>query len=357
MRSSRIIRSPRWAWIVVAIWLATATASATPSRDVSSAYWTAGGRLISFWDGRQLWIVKADGTHRRPVAEYSVDGVGAASVSPSGRMVAVSGSTSADRGVVVLKRPAGKRIIRRFRLGTARERTDGLGEPAWAPDERALAVQAYMYGRTEREQIFVADLQNGVRSVSPFGSRDDELPAWSPDGRRIAFFTCRDDTLKCDLAVIAPDGSHRRALVRQFEPMTIFDAAKPAWAPNGISIALVARFEHQKAPDQRQRYGIYTVGRDGTKFRRVATTAVIGASWVPIAWSPDGRQLAFSDEGGLWAIDLRTRRKRLLTALGRNREGWRNGNVSWAPSPRILFTYRGDIYTMLPGTRPARILG
>jgi Tol biopolymer transport system component len=50
--------------------------------------------------------------------------------------------------------------------------------------------------------------------------QSDWLPAWSPDGRQIAFVTYRG--MVADLAVVNADGSHLRVLirgVRHFQPV------------------------------------------------------------------------------------------------------------------------------------------
>lgn len=346
----------RWAGIAVTALLLTAAAfAASNTGPVFSAKWTAGGRLVTFQDRRQLWLMNADGTQRRPVASYSEAALGAASVSPNGRIVAISTVTGAgaDRGLLVLKRVAENRTIRRFGLGN--EQTDRLGEPVWAPGQGALALEVFLHGEPKRSHIFVADLNRGARSLSNISSRDDELPAWSPNGRQIAFLSCPKGRDACELAVMGSDGSHRRAALRNIAPFAPERNRRPAWAPNGRAIALVLRDE-RRAPDTPQSYQIHIVRPDTSKSQLVATPAVGAAfSGIGIAWSPDGRRLAFSDPRGVWAVDLATRRKRLITSLGANRK-YGVGAVSWAPSRRILFTHGGDIYATLPGRKPVRIL-
>jgi dipeptidyl aminopeptidase/acylaminoacyl peptidase len=346
--------------MIVALAVTAAAVSAPGSRPLAAdAYWTAGGRLVTFWDGsRQLWMMKADGTHSRPVAPYWVAGSGEASTSPSGRLVAISAvyGRRAVRGQLVVRRPGAKRSTARFRLG--RLPTDGLGEPAWAPAEDALAVEVYLYGATERSHIFVAGRKKGVKDISAASSsRDEESPAWSPNGREIAFLSCaKTGRTGCDVVVTARDGSHRRAVLRNVEPQRFSSASQPAWAPSGRMIALVLR-EKFANPEKPQSYLLHTIRLRASKARLIATTAVTDPFWIPIAWSPDGRRLAFSDPSGLWSVDVATGRKQLLTELGRDPRMWTGKAVSWTPSRRILFTYGGDIYTMLPGRAPTRIPG
>jgi hypothetical protein len=121
-------------------------------------------------------------------------------------------------------------------------------------------------------------------------------------------------------------------------------------------IALVLR-KKVANPEKPQRYLLHTIRLRRSKARLIATTAVADQFWISIAWSPDGRRLAFSDPSGLWSVDVATGRKRLLTELGRDPRNWSSQAVSWIPSRRILFTYGDGIYTMLPGRPPTRIPG
>jgi Tol biopolymer transport system component len=336
-----------------------ALGGASPGRVdyVDYAYWTARGRLVTFWDGNHLWLMRANGTQTRRVAAFPEDGIGASSVSPSGQLVATSTvyGPRADRGLLVVRRVGARSPIARFRLGNLP--TEALSEPAWAPDEKALATEVFVSGATVRSHIFVANLsRRSVRDVSRSTSRDDESPAWSPNGRQVAFLGCGSTRESCDLLLIGRQGSRRRAVLRSIDPQRFSFPATPAWAPDGRTIALVLRTPGAN-PEVPQRYLIETVRLDQRRPRLIATTASTRVFRIPIAWSPDGRELAFSDASGLWAVNVATHKKRLLRSSGRNPDGWAFGAVSWAPSRRILFTHRGDIYTLIPGRRPVKILG
>jgi hypothetical protein len=101
----------------------------------------------------------------------------------------------------------------------------------------------------------LAGIHVGAHHVLPVGY----APAWSPDGRRLAF------VVRGDLWDADADGTHRRLLVRS--------ADQPAWSPNGRRIAFT-------------RGGVvYTVRADGQDERRLAPGA-------HPAWSPDGARIA-----------------------------------------------------------------
>jgi TolB protein len=103
---------------------------------------------------------------------------------------------------------------------------------------------------------------------------EEHDPAWSPDGRRIAF--TRLGAGRTSLWVMQADGTAQRRL---YSADTI---ASPTWSPDGRRIAF-AGFE--RAPVVQ----IYVIPVQGGTPRPVP-----GALGFEPAWSPDGRRLAFA---------------------------------------------------------------
>ncbi|HYX80036.1 MAG TPA: hypothetical protein VE976_05440, partial [Actinomycetota bacterium] len=112
------------------------------------------------------------------------------------------------------------------------------------------------------------------------GAGWDVTPAWSPDGRSIAF-ACHAESHP-DLCLTKQDGSHRIRITKG-RTADLF----PTWSPDGSRIFFI-RILSGDAAD----YGdVYVVNVDGTDLTRITSGQRIG----DYALSPDGSQLIVHD--------------------------------------------------------------
>jgi Tol biopolymer transport system component/DNA-binding winged helix-turn-helix (wHTH) protein len=167
--------------------------------------------------------------------------------------------------------------------------------PTWSPDEQQLAfVQTDDSGC----RIMITNLGGGhAREISPCLSRQEFKMSWSPDGRHLAV-TAGDGRLSSpshiEIIDIA-DGSHRAATE---PPMLHAGDYAPAFSPDGREIAFVRVVSGGIT-------SLCVVHRDRSDSVTVLTED--SADVLGVDWAPSGDKLIFSsDRAGaisIWRID------------------------------------------------------
>jgi Tol biopolymer transport system component len=148
---------------------------------------------------------------------------------------AVSGGTaSSTRWIVFAASPQhGTQPTQLFRVSTTgtglRQITTGIrsaDDPAFSPDGKRVAFTRALSG------LFVMNADGtGLRRLT--GGRDDRYPVWSPNGRSIAFLHPLRNGFR--LYLIKLNGREQHRL--RFAPK---DVGRPSWLPDGKSILVPA---------------------------------------------------------------------------------------------------------------------
>jgi TolB protein len=198
-------------------------------------------------------------------------------------------------------------------------------EPAWSPNGRLIAFASRRDGPSH---IYVMRADGThVRRVTHEKS-DDDGPAWAPDQRRIVFSRERG------LFIVGSAGRPVRSLMRGVGG----EAANAAWSPDGKLIA----YDYRR-PGFSSRE-IWVVGVDGSNARRVTRLGAV--STLP-SWSPDGRRVAFQSNIHGGHVEI--------YSIGRDGRGLRRETRSaidtidpaWSPNGKeIAFSRDGAIWTV-----------
>lgn len=236
--------------------------------------------------------------------------------------------------------------------------------PVWSPDGTKLAFVSNRSEDPDRNQntdIYVMEARKGavVKKLTTWTGYDNS-PAWSPDGKSIAYLrsTASGNFLMYDqpvLAVISQDGGEPTLLSKSLDR----PVRNPTWAKDSKSIGVLVQ-------DDRQTYlGQYAVA-DG-KFTKLATgqkafsnlEAVSGSNWVAMISDPQ-------TPGELYAIESGNPRRlthvhdtflaplELATVEGftsKSKDGTQVSNILFRPAnapagkklPAIFFIHGGPV--------------
>ena len=219
--------------------------------------------------------------------------------------------------------------------------------PAWSPDGKWLAFARSTDGRRSFHVYVMRANGSGVRQLTR--GHFDESPSWSPDGRWIAYAS------EGGIRIVHPNGRGTR-LVRGTGVTTpqysMPYAASPSWTPRG-------RLSFAFHPEVRQDWPA-SCRVAGARCGWVLVSDRNGRNRSPVLrgrdahWSPDGRAIVFTPSNGGVAI---------LT--GGRRHVFGHGYLAnWSPDgSRIVYarmglTMAGDAIWIMNGngSNPHRIL-
>ena len=149
-------------------------------------------------------------------------------------------------------------------------------DPTLSPDGKRMIFIKVLEGH---EQLFVADIDGRNERQITHDATDKEDPAWSPDGRQLAYVLIGP---KNSMHVMNVDGSSDRVVTPPTQ-----SPIHPAWSADGRSILYCT--DDDLHPPQKNSAEIY---RLDLSTGEVATVISGGVNTYPVP-SPDGTKIAF----------------------------------------------------------------
>ena len=247
---------------------------------------------------------------------------------------------------------------------------DGGGinaQAVWSPDGTKIAFSSSRNSTPPVLGSFGGDIwvvnADGSNPIQLTHSSTDGSPAWSADGR-LAFTSFRDHiddhSFTSSIYVMNADGSNQHA-VTTVDTVT-FDT-EPAWSPDGKRIAFIRSDQLQRGAGIDGGFEeIYTVNDDGSNLQQLTVVpdfiATYGVSKDHPTWSPDGTRIAFIESPWLdfdlagyivGVVNADGSDEHFLTRNSDSPAGLDILDVVWSPDGTLLAGTCS--YTTLPGAR------
>src|SRR6059058_2279469 len=187
--------------------------------------------------------------------------------------------------------------------------------PKLSPDGKRVVYEVQKANWEENafdRNLWIVDIATGESHALTSAKKSSSNPAWSPDGKWIAFLSDRPGQIKDtpdgkkQLYVISADGGEAQQLTKVENDVNALE-----WAPDSKRIAFSMTDPEPKAlKDRKEKYGEYSVVHADYQMMHLWTTEVPSGG-APVAepkrltdgdkfsvgefsWSPDGTRIAFS---------------------------------------------------------------
>lgn len=266
-----------------------------------------------------IYTMQSDGTHQTRLVIEPQQYNCCTAWSPDGRTLALTiGTPPASIGELYLADADGSHPRQLTRNG----RVNFL--PAWSPDGTRIAFISQAGNDVDTAEVFVINADGSGERRLTNNTAWEYGVTWSPDSTHIAFGSQRDG--RWYVYVSGADGSNPTRLPESF------DGNAPAWSPDGQSILFTS---NRTGNDS-----IYIMNADGSNVRRLTPDDNHHDNAV---WSPDGTRIAYSaDLTGNNEIYVMNADGSGATNISRNPALWHNF-PRWSPDGRtISYTAAGQ---------------
>ncbi|MGH9520092.1 MAG: LpqB family beta-propeller domain-containing protein, partial [Terriglobales bacterium] len=307
-------------------------------RDSADPTWSPDGNSLAYYrpSSGELWMSSASGEDAFKLADRIRNIDGDPKFSPDGREVAFIDESSGPYGrLEVVNRD--KKSVRQL---TA---IDALAlSPCWTPDGKAIYFASGLNGAIN---IWKIPAQGGALTQVTSGQGDDAELDLSGDGRRLVFSTFRTDSRVAQLDLAAAPGQNPVSLLTT-DPSR--NQLAPQYSPDGKRLAY---FTNLKGVEVEQ---VWTAQADGSQ---AAPLISDNASNIFPRWSADARQIYFTTDT---PVDRQARQTRVAPSDGGPAQGVAKQfdlNFDVGAGNRLLYvTAGGVVQSFDPATRRTALM-
>jgi len=191
------------------------------------------------------------------------------------------------------------------------------GQARVSPDGTRIVFTS---GRSGNGDLYLLNIETGKITRLTFSEDTDFFPKWSPDGKDIVYTSGGKKAHNIRiLRNIGTDQQKDEVLVHWF-----FDDILPSFSPDGKKISFYTTYNLERDPFNTQRWGIMIIPADGsgpktgeelTKYFRVSD--VVKDNTQGVAWFPDSKNIIYaknidSDYNPIYLYNLETGEERFI---------------------------------------------
>jgi len=207
--------------------------------------WSPDGKYLAFLSARnegktQIWLLNRSGGEAQRLTNTPQD------------VDNFVWSPDSTRLVVILRDPSEEELAAAKTKDKEKEGADDKDKKPktkkpWVIDRLQFKTDEVGYLDRRRTHLYVLDVATKNLTQITSGDYDDAQPAWSPDGRLIAFASNRskpdpDRTYNTDIWVVAANNTDKGAQLTQITTNP-GDDSSPAWSPDGKLIAYTTQLD------------------------------------------------------------------------------------------------------------------
>jgi TolB protein len=221
--------------------------------------------------------------------------------------------------------------------------------PAWSPDGKKIAYTGFETFANNMADVFVMNADGSDAKKLTSSDALSVIPCWSPDGKQVLFSKLQQQAQRGSLLLVNLDGSVAKEFTTEGGGMIL-----GFFSPDGKRIGYT-RMSFMEQP----KGAIYLRKIDGSGDESLTQTEGLDVGGNG-AWSPDGKRIVLgrvnttTRMGSLWMVDLETKSEtKLSDDFAIEMQGATLPTAAWSPDGKWLACAlfengKGRIYLMTP---------
>jgi Tol biopolymer transport system component len=284
---------------------AHAIASASPGASVAPTVRADAPWIAYQWEptsGNTIYLARPDGTDLHELLPDAKDEVFHPDWSPDGKRIAVDVRTDGGGEIWVVNADGTDAAVIVQQSTDCAISCGDVALPAWSPDGSKLAFVRFQFGPSglEGAVIEIQDIASGDRRVLYTAPSKTALnyPRWSSDARSIVFEMTRYPDKQINTGTATGSAIAVISVTEEgAKPVVLTDwsmyATYPDWRPGSDEI-LFSTYDLNEFPATDEPSNLYTIKSDGSGLTALTSFARAEQRATQPTWTPDGLRIIFT---------------------------------------------------------------